>query len=605
MAHGERMWRRFEEIRQDVRYAARTLRRSPGFTSVAIATLAVGIGAATAIYTVVDQILLQPLPFTDSDRMVRVRENVPRREPGLPPFSRGLTYPEFLEWRARTTTLSDVAATGGSMALVQTADGTSRLWGTTISGSAFASLGVRPILGRTLVASDDADPNVVLLGFEAWRRLFRSDPDVAGKTVRFLSSQNDGRVMTIVGVLPAYFELAIGEAEFYTPIAPEAAKASRFTLIGRVRPGLALADAVQEAQVIGSAITPQPRADAPPLTVPRFAVERLKDLAVLELRPALRVFLGTVAVVLLIVCANVANLLLARGTARQREMAVRFAIGASRGRVVRQVLTECLVLAAIGGAVGALLGAAGVMLVKELALVDAPGIFRLSLGASILPRVNEIGIDLKMFGIAFGAAALASLVFGVLPAVDLSRAHGLRALTPRGASSSRGTSRLRSALVVGQVVMATVLLVAAGLLVRSLDTLSKVGRGYDPSNVLAFQLVFPPTYSIARKVETIESVLARVRSMPGAEAAGFTRAGMLIGEQITLGTFVPQGRTLEEMSSQLARPSLRPVSPGFLTAMGVPVLEGRELDAADSGATPQIVISRSVARQFGPGSHVG
>ena len=181
------VYRWVEQIRQDIGYAFRMLRRSPGFATVVVLTLGVGIGATAAIYAVVDRILLQPLPFTDSDRLVRVVENVPRRQAGLRPFQRGVTYPQFLEWRARTTTLADMAAIGPSVALVKTADGSARLWGTSISASAFASLGVRAMLGRILVPADEAEPNVLVLGFDSWRRVFHADPTVVGKTVEFLS----------------------------------------------------------------------------------------------------------------------------------------------------------------------------------------------------------------------------------------------------------------------------------------------------------------------------------------------------------------------------------------------------------------------------------
>ena len=256
---------------------------------------------------------------------------------------------------------------------------------------------------------------------------------------------------------------------------------------------------------------------------------------------------------------------------------------------------------------GAVLAAAGVTLVKELASVEAPGIFRLFFGASILPRGHEVGIDLKMFGIAFSIAALTSLVFGVLPALHLSRTRQLPAMASRGGGAGRGESRIRGALVVGQLLMATVLLVGAGLLAHSFVKLSTVERGYDPSNVLAFQLVFPPDYSIARKTSTIEALLARLRAMPGVTSAGFTRAGVLIPEEIFVGTFVPRGRTLDEMRADPTHPRLRPVSHGYLTAIGARVLDGRELAAADAApAPPAIVISRIVARRyFGAGSPVG
>ena len=604
-------WPWLEQASQDVRYAFRTWRKDRGFATVVILTLAIGIGATTAIYSVVDTILLRPLPFADSDRLVRVIENVPLRGGGIPSFQRGLGWQEFLEWRARTRTLSESVGISPSIAMVGTSDGTARLWGSATSATTFTLLGTRALLGRTLVAADEAHPDVVVLSFDTWRRLFHSAPDVVGTTVEFLSSVSAPRRLTVVGVLPAGFELPIGDGDFYTPFHFDAGSTryASVTLVGRLRTGSTMEAAAEEAALIGTAVTKPPPVDAPAMSLPRFEVRRLKDQAVQELAPALRALLAAVAVLLTIVCANVANLLLARGTARQREMAVRFALGASRGRVIRQVLTECLVLATIGGALGAALGAAGIGLVKELASVDAPGIFRLSLGASILPRVHEVGINGKVFGIAFGIAALTSLAFGVLPALHLSRLNPrqspLQAVGPRGGGTSRSASRIHAMLVVGQLAMATVLLVGAGLLIHSFGKLTAVDRGYDSSNVLAFQLVFPPDYPIARKADTIETILGRLRALPDVVAAGFTRHGMLIGEQITIGTFVPSGRTVDQMRASPVRPSLRPVSGGFLSAVGAHMLEGTDLNPSDAGSPGPIVISRSTARIFGPGRQIG
>ena len=376
-------------------------------------------------------------------------------------------------------------------------------------------------------------------------------------------------------------------------------------MIGRLAPGVSIEEATREMNLMGAAIRPAWPANAAPLTVPRFEVQRLKDQAVRGVRPALRVLLVAVVVVLMIVCANVANLLFARGTARQRELAVRLAIGASRGRIVRQILTECLVLAAAGGVLGALLGAAGVTLVKQLATVEAPGIFRLMFGSTILPRGHEVGVDLKMFGIAFVIAAVTSVVFGLLPAMRLSRANQVHTMGSRGSGSGRGESRIRAALVVGQLMMATVLLVGAGLLTHSFVKLSAVDNGYDPSNVLAFNLLFPDRYSIARKAATIETLLAKLRQAPNVRSAGFSRHGLLIGEELTIGTFVPPGRTLDEMREE--RPRVRSVSAGYLTTMGVPLLDGRDFEAADAAtAPPVIVMNRSAARRyFGTASPVG
>jgi predicted permease len=602
-------------VEQDVRYAVRTLRRSPGFALVAVLTLALGIGATTAIYSVVDTILLQPLPFADANRLVQIAENVPSSVPGRPPFRRGITYQEFLEWRARSTTLSDAFAASMGENVVRTNEGTARLWGATVSANTFTVLGASAMLGRALAAGDDANPNVVVLSFDTWRRLFHSQPDAVGATLEFQADFNASltpelvppRLLTIVGVMPAAFELPTGPMDYYTPFVVDASKRSpRITLVGRVRPGISLTAAMEEANVIGSAIVAAP-ANVSALSVPRFDVRDVKERMVEELRPALRVLLAAVAIVLLIVCANVANLLLARGTTRQREIAVRIAIGASRARIVHQVLTECLVLAAAGGAFGAAVGAAGVALVRSLTAVDAPGIFRLGFGTSILPRGHELGVDPRLFAIAFGIAAITSVVFGALPALHMSRASSLHAMGSRGAGSGRRGARIRAALVVGQLAMATVLLVGAGLLLHSFVKLSTVDRGYDPSNVLAFQLVLPPNYSVARKADTIDEILTRLRAIPNVEAAGFTRAGILIGEALTVGTFVPPGRTVDEMRANPIKPLIRAVGAGYLTAVGARLLDGRDFQATDATASvPPIVITRTVARQFfGAASPVG
>jgi predicted permease len=607
----------FDSFYRDGRYAIRSLRKSPGFSTVAVLTLALGIGATTAIYSVVDTVLLQPLPFLDSDGLVRVVENISSIFGG-PPVQRLVRYPEFVEWRARAKTLSEVTAISPlGQRMVRTSEGTAPLWGGMTSANTFTLLGARAMLGRTLGSGDDANPDVVVLSFDTWQRLFHSERGVVGTTIELRAPQPmfqggvslDGRLLTIVGVMPADFELPMEPMDFYTPFVLDGAskQSPGVTFIGRLRRGVSLQVASDEANVIGSAIRPPRPANAPPLTVPRFEVQNLKDQIVRGLQPALRVLLAAVAAVLLIVCANVANLVLARGSARQREMAVRFGLGASRGRLVRQILTECLVLAIVGGALGALVAAAGVALVKDLASIDAPGIFRFTFGDSILPRGNEVGIDLKMLVIAFGIAALTSVVFGILPALHLSSTTHLHAMGSRGAGAGRGESRIRSVLVVGQLVMATTLLVGAGLLTRSFVKLSNVEKGYDSSNVLVFQLVLPADYSIARKTNTIETLLARLRATPNVEAAGVTRHGVLIPEEITVGTFVPQGRTLDEMGANPVKPRLRPVSHGYLTAMGVRLLGGREFEAADAATKPPVlVINRTVARQyFGEDNPVG
>jgi putative ABC transport system permease protein len=601
-----------DDARRDVGYAVRSLSRSRGFTAAAILTLSIGIGATTAIYSVVDTILLQPLPFPDSDRLVRLIENFPHIVPGRPLMQRGITHQEFLAWRTQSRTFAEsTAVVGMAQRIVRTDAGVAGLWGAMVSGNTFEMLRVRAALGRTLTATDEANPDIVVLSHDIWRQRFNADPAILGRPLEFrtgaLMATQPPRLLTVVGVLPADFEFPTGPLDFYTPLAldPTAKRSPQVTTIARLAPGVSVKAATEEAERMGNAIRPPWPVNATPLTGPRFEVQGLKDQAVQTMRPALRVLLGAVAVVLLIVCANVANLLLARGTARQREVAVRLAIGASRGRIVRQILTECVVLAGVGGTLGALLGAVGVSLVKQMTMVEAPGIFRLMFGPSILPRQHEVGVDMRLVGIAFAIAAITSVVFGVLPALHLSRTNHLQAMGSRGSGTARRESRIRASLVVGQLVLATVLLVGAGLLTHSFVKLATFNKGYDPSNVLAFNLLFPDQYSIPRKAETIETLLTRFRATPNVRSAGFARHGLLIGEELYIGQFVPPGRSLDEMRNERFR--VRSVSDGFLTAMGVPILEGRELEPGDDAtAPPVIVINRTAARRyFGTASPVG
>jgi putative ABC transport system permease protein len=602
-----RSFRWLDDARTDVVYAARSLRRNPGFAVAAIFTLALGIGAATAISSVVDSVMLQPLPFPDGDRLVTLSER------GLQPRVPRISYSEYLDWRARTRTLSGLTASSWHPQIaVTTPNGTARMSAGIVSTNFFEVIGVRALFGRTIVSSDDANPQVAVLTFETWQRHYGSDPDILGKTLDAMPSGGQTRLLTIVGVLPEHHETLGSMLDYYMPIEPttDGRPSGGGNLIGRLRDGVTLAAAAEEANALGNAIRPPRPASAPPLTEPRFAVEGVKDTLVAALKPALRIFLAAVAVLLLIVCANVANLLLARGTARQREIAVRLALGASRGRIVRQILTECLVLAFSGGAFGAAMGAAGVMAFKQLATVESQGVFRIVMGVSILPRAQEIGIDPRFFAMAFGFSALASVLFGLLPALHLSATSSLRAIGTRGGGTARAETRTRTALIVTQLAMATVLLVGAGLLSRSFNNLQSVTKGYDPSHVLAFQLVVPEGYATARKAETFDRMLNRLRALPDVRAAGFAFAGILVMIENTVGTFIPPGGNVDVLSSEANRPRLKSLSPGYLEAVGANVLGGRlftDDDMRGAGAAiPKIVINRSVARRyFGQANPVG
>jgi putative ABC transport system permease protein len=596
---------------REIRYAFRSLLRTPAFTAATVLTLAIGIGAATAIYSVVDTILFRPLPFAGGDRLVQLVEYGPHFQTGNLPVRRSLNYQEYQSWRDRAKTIEEAAGiVGMSQRMVKTPDGAAGLWGAMVSANTFSLLPTRPHLGRTLQPADEADPTVVVLSHDTWQRHYHSDPSIIGRVLEFrmgaLLAARPPMLLTVIGVLPRDFEFPTERLDFVMPVALDPARGwPGTTTIARLAPGISLEAATQEANAMGTAMRPAWPADKVPPSGPRFEYQNVKERLVEPFRPAARVILAAVVVLLLIVCANAANLLLARGTSRRREIAVHLAVGASRVQVFRQVVTECAMLALAGGALGAVLGAAGVLLVRRLATVDAPGIFRLMFGAHILPRANEVGVDWRLFAIAFAIAAITALIFGLLPALQLSRADHLRAMGSRGAGSSRGESNLRSALTLAQLTMATVLLTAAALLANSFVKLSTFDKGYDPHHVLAFNLLFPDSYSTTHKGETIEALLTRFRRNPGVTAAGFARHGLLIGEELFLGRFIPPGKTLPDGEGTGTR--TRSVSDGFLTAMGVPILQGRDLSPADSASAPgAIVINRSAARRdFGDTNPIG
>jgi predicted permease len=596
-----------------MRYAVRSLARSPAFTAATVLTLAVGIGATTAICSVVNAILLRPLPLRDADRLVRIVERDRPRD--LP----AVTYREYLAWQSRAKTLTGLAAVTSNLQVVMpTPAGLVKVTAGYVSSNYFEVLGARALLGRTLVSGDTANPDVMVLAYYEWQRHFGSDPKAIGSVVHFRSGGLAGRSLTVIGVMPESMETIGAPMDFYTPIAamPNAGAIGLAQLIGRLRDGSALAAATGEANVIGAAVRPARPASAAPLTGARFDVRSMKDGlfdpplgrqggADISVRTVLRIFLAAVTVVLLIVCANVANLLLARGTARRRELATRLALGASRWHLVRQILAECVVLAAAGGAIGAGLAAAGVLAIKWLATVDAQGVFRIVFGDNLLPRANEVGIDVPLFGITFAVAVITTFAFGLLPALHLSRSNQLPAIGSRAAGMTRKDTRIRTLLVIGQLAMATVLLVAAALLSLSFRNLAGVEKGYDPANVLAFQLVLPGEYPTARKAESIAAVLDGLRALPGVSAAGFSYAGILIGVQDLVGSFVPSGRAPETAEPQ--RPRLKSLSAGYLEAAGATLLDGRLLSGSDGAhAPPVIVINKTVQRRyFGNANPVG
>jgi putative ABC transport system permease protein len=601
---------------RDARYALRALARNRGFTAVAVLTLSIGVGATTAICTLANTILLAPLPLLDANRLVRIVEN--DRPRGLP----NLTYREYHDWQARTTTLTGLAtSTSHPQVVVRTPAGLARMTGGMVSSNYFEVLGARAMLGRTLTSADGPSPDVVVLGYYAWQRLFDSNPQVIGSIVEFRSGDLAGRSMTVVGVMPESWETIGAPMDCYAPIVAAASPGAIGvgSLIGRLRDGLSLAAASQEANAIGMAVRPPRPASAPPLRGARFDAREMTD-GILDPPPGrlggpglaspaitLRIFVAAVCVVLLIVCANLANLLMVRGTARRRELATRLALGASRGRLVRLMFAECVVLAGVGGILGAAVAAIGLALIKRLMTIDAQGVFRIVFGESVLPRAGEVALDLRLVVMACLVTGIATLAFGLLPAVRLSRTNQLEAMGSRGAGAARRDTRVRNTLVIVQVAMATMLLVGAGLLVTSFARLVAVDKGYDPDGALAFQLVLPADYPASRKAESIEAVLRAARAVPDVAAAGFAYAGLLVPVQNTVGSFVPPGHTLEIVSRDRDRPRLRSLSAGYLEAAGATLLRGRPIRETDGASAPPVaVINRTVQRRyFGDANPVG
>ena len=622
MRRPARLW--LEDLRRDVFYAARGLARNPGFAAAAVVTLALGIGAATAVFSVVNAVLLRPLPYPDSDRLVRIVERLPPRGANAAPGWRtGMSWTEFSEWRARATTLSAMAyVVTPPITLMPTAAGSARLSGALVSANTFAMLGGRAALGRTLDGRDEAaGSNVVVLSDGAWRRYFGADRGVVGRAVvlKTLGPEAgflDGTPRTVVGVIDPSFDYPSPLIDFWTPIAEDSpARKSGGGVIARLRDGVSIEAATDEANAIGEGLRPRPTSG--PLSQPlpagvrRFDAEAVKEQLVAPSRPALRVLAIAVGILLLIVCANVANLLLARGTTREREIAVRLALGASRGRVLRQLIAESFVLAASGGLLGVAFAIGGVALVREFGSPHAQGAFQISWGAAMLPRLHEIAIDGRVLGLAIALALATTVLVGIVPAVDLSRTDRLQALGYRGAGGQGGQTRrdmrLRDVLVVGQLAMATILLVGAALLINSFSRLSRVDPGWNASGVLTFYLVMPQDYSTVRKAELIERLLVELRALPRVQSAGYTYAGPLLGVVDTFGTFVPQGRSPGDMRGNPDNPQIRAVSHDYLQTMGVRLIAGRFFDARDDAAAPPVIIVNRlvVQRLFGNENPVG
>ena len=566
---------------QDVRYAARRLRKSPGFALVAVGALTLGIGANTAIFSVVNSVLLRPLPYPEPEQLVQVWETRPRMN-----MPRTEVAPhEFLAWAGQSQSFRQLAANDSTEYNLTGRGEPERVTGALVTASYFPLLGVSPARGRAFLAEEDepGKENVVVLGHELWQSRFNSDPSVVGQSVSL-----DGVPCTVVGVMPRGFSLPNG-AELARPIAFSAADRAKagshfLNVYGRLKEGVTLAQAEGEMAAVAGRV----EQDFGEANVGhRVVLVPLHEQVVGGARTALLVLLGAVGLVLLIACANVANLLLARAAGRRREVAVRSALGASRWRIVRQLLAESLLLSALSGAAGLLLAVWGVDLLVSL---DPTGV----------QRAGEVTLDWRVLGFTLGLSLLTGLLFGLAPALQASKADFNESLKEGGRSAQGlGRSRLRGALVVSEVALTLVLLVGAGLLVKSFRQLLAVESGLDPHGVLTMDVSLPRAKYAERQQITsfYERLVEQAASLPGVEAAGAVSVLPLAGNDNS--NFVQIEGRPPLPPGQALRAGRRNVSADYFRALGIRVKRGRAFSASDSnGAPPVVVINEAMARSF-------
>jgi len=573
-----------DTLLQDLRYALRTLAKSPGFTFIVVLTLALGIGANTAIFSVVNGVLLTPLPYQDPSRLVVVWESKGTSNHNV------VNPANYMDWHDRATSFSGLALLSWT-GLTLTSNQVEEVQGRAVTPDFFGVVGATPLLGRTFNAEESRpnSPRVIVLSEALWRRRFGADPAMVGRAVPVA-----GGTARVVGVMPASFRpMPLGHEQYWEPMRLDwshRAHNGRYAMVvGRLKDGVTM----ERAQTEMSRIARQLESDAPDFDTGWGAtVVPLMEQVVGGSQRTILIVLGAVSLVLLIACANVANLMLARASSRERELAVRAALGAPRWRLVRQALVESVILALAGGAAGALLASWGVHLLVRAAPPE-------------VPRIADIRLDLTVLAVTALVSMAAGVLFG-LPAA-LSRSDAAVAIQDLHAATTRTTAgvragRLRGALVIAQMSLAIVLLVGAGLLVRSLRQLIAVDPGFDPVNLSAVTITLPPaTYPDSlRRVAFCERLLERVRNMPGVQSAGIISwLPMTPGNASTSLTVV--GRP-EPAPGQKPTAAIRLVDPGYFAAMRIPLKRGRSLAPSDRiGSAPVAVISEAMAHKLWPG----
>jgi len=585
-----------ETVKQDLAYGFRMLLSNPRFTLVAVLSLAIGIGANTAIFSVTNALLLKPLPYKDADRLVILWQ----RSPGLNVAQDWFSPGQYLDLKAENRVFEELAATIDASYNLTGAGRAERVEGARVSSSLFKLFDVQPVLGRVFNSDEDGEgkPTIAILSHAFWQRHFGGSKDVVGKSLSL-----NGNPVEIVGVMPDGFSLnkevmptvnKISNAELLLSLPMGESKRTvrtneDYNIFGRLRSDVTLAQAQADVDRIVSTMKQQYPENYSPSSGFLISVVPLLQQVVGEVRRPLFILLGAVGFVLLIACANVANLQLSRGAARQKEIAVRAAVGAGRGRIIRQLLTENVLLSLIGGLLGLVLAVAGTMILR-------------SVGPNALPRLNEITVDGRVLTFTFVVSVVTGVLFGMAPALRSSRVD-LTKVLKEGGRGSRGVGhhRLRSSLVVVEVALSVVLLIGAGLLVRSYRNIQNASPGFDPQNVLSFRLSLPGAkYKGPAVLNFYKQLTDKIKALPGVEAAGTSyslpmSSVALAWGPITIEGYVPKNPPDFVMSNE------RFVSPGYFSAMRVPLLKGRYFDERDvKGAAETVIVNENLAQRFWP-----
>lgn len=574
---------------QDLRYGFRRLLRTPGFTFIAVLTLGLGIGATTAIFTVVQGVLLRSLPYADPERLVRLWENQPELGEKIP-----VAPANFLDWQKQATSFEELAAyigpeSGNRSKVTLTGEGEPvEVQGTNVVPNLFSVLGVKPLLGRTFTP-DEVGPGkdgVVVISHALWQQRYGGDPGVVGRELVV-----NRQPRTIIGVMPPGFYFPTPEVRLWAPFGFDYStrrRAHMFHVIGRLKPGVSLERAGTEMATIAAQLEQEyPRTNTE-LTV---GLAGLQEWIVGDIRPALRILFGMAAFVLLIACVNVANLLLSRATSQTQEIAIRSALGARRARIIRQLLAESLVLSTAGGALGVLIASAGVRLLRTY-------------GPAEIPRLTEIQMDGRILAFALGVTIATALITGLAPALQTSRADLSVPLKESGDRGGAGASGnwTRNLLVVAETALAVVLVVSAGLIAKSFARLNQVDPGFEPENLLAFNLSLPSSAYPENEQTTVffQRLVKELETLPGVKAVGAVPVLPLKGKYWS-GDITIEGQPPSPTGEE-KKVWHQEVTPDYFEAAGIRIVQGRSFTLADDAEAPLVtMVNQAFVREFLPG----